>query len=345
MSRIRSILNLTEIDERRSSLWAGTRPAPTISAIWRECFSKIPNRAKLFSQSSAVFSFLRTQMKKFSVLRAAVLLFSLSFVFSCGGGGGGSSSGGENQANSVSPTTTVSARAAEEQNPVTTDPNPRQENDAAPRKPNTQAEILDERNATTAAPIGKFDFRNYIYPLPRGWQDPDGKEAVLHDGERRMAEKQIGLSYVAAKYGDANGDGTDEAFVILKIVTAGSAIPQIVYVFEWQDDKPELIWFFRTGDRADGGLKNIYADAGELVVELFGQDRYILGGVETLKITGDEEQLCCPTYFTRTRYKQNGPGGEFRLQGKRLTYSVADPSAPPIENMAEILEKQQGGKK
>ena len=282
-------------------------------------------------------------MKKFSVLRAAVLLFSLSFVFSaCSSGGDG-----EGRAEGAAPTVVAAASSENngEQTSISANPNPPIPNADAPRKPNTQAEILDERNATTAAPIGKFDFRNYIYPLPRGWQDPDGKDAVLQDGERRMAEKQIGLSYVATKYGDATADGVEEAFVVLKIVTAGSAIPQIVYVFEWQDEKPELIWFFRTGDRADGGLKNIYADAGELVVELFGQDRYILGGVETLKITGDEEQLCCPTYFTRTRYRRAGKGGEFRLQGKRLTYSVANPSAPPIENMAEILEKQQGGKK
>ena len=103
-----------------------------------------------------------------------------------------------------------------------------------------------------------------------------------------------------------------------KIVTAGSAIPQIVYVFTWKDEKPELIWHFRTGDRADGGLKNVYAENDKLVVELYGQDRYILGEVETMKITGDEEQLCCPTHWTRASYDWNG---RFRA-GKRLTFSA-----------------------
>jgi hypothetical protein len=28
------------------------------------------------------------------------------------------------------------------------------------------------------------------------------------------------------------------------------------------------------------------------------------------------------------------------MQGKRLTFSVADPNAPPVENMAEVVEKQ-----
>lgn len=282
-------------------------------------------------------------------MKAAVLLCSLSFVFSACSADGVKS--GENQANGSASNAAAEIVAGSggrdsAQDSFAPNQNASNSNSDATRKPNTQAEILDESGgATTAAPIGDFDFRNYIYPLPRGWQDADGRDAVLLDGERRMAEKQIGLNYVTTKYGDATGDGVDEAFVVLKIVTAGSALPQIVYVFEWQEAKPELIWFFRTGDRADGGLKNVYADAGELVVELFGQDRYILGAVETLKITGDEVQLCCPTYFTRTRYKRAAPGGEFRLQGKRLTFSISDPTAPPIENMAEILEKQKGGKK
>ena len=79
-----------------------------------------------------------------------------------------------------------------------------------------------------------------------------------------------------------------------------------------------------------------------MVVELYGQDRYLLGQAETSKITGDEEQLCCPTYFTRTRYKWNGKN--FQMQGKRLTFSTADPSAPPTENMAEIANAKEKGK-
>jgi hypothetical protein len=214
-----------------------------------------------------------------------------------------------------------------------------------PKIPNLQAELLDERNKTTASPIGKFDFKNFSYPLPRGWQDSDGSEVELVGGKRPMSEeeKKIGLTYIAAKFFDATGDGQDEAFVILKIDTGGGAIPHLVYVFTWKDGQPELIWNFRTGDRADGGLKDIRAGNGETVIELFGQDRYIVGELDTSKITGDEEQLCCPTHFSQSRYKWNGSA--FRLEGKRLTFSVADKSAPPVENMVEVNEKQNSGKK
>lgn len=204
--------------------------------------------------------------------------------------------------------------------------------------PNLQTELLENKNTNTTSPIGKFDFKNFTYKLPRGWQDADGKEAVLENGLRRTTEEKIGLLYITTKFFDVTGDGQDEAVVILKINTAGSAIPQIVYVFEWKTDAPNLIWQFRTGDRADGGLKTVRAENSEIIVELYGQDRFILGEVETSKITGDEEQLCCPTHFTRNRYKFNGK--DFLLLGKRLTYSMSDKNAPPIENMNEVVERE-----
>ncbi|HEY0428005.1 MAG TPA: hypothetical protein VGC76_09505 [Pyrinomonadaceae bacterium] len=213
----------------------------------------------------------------------------------------------------------------------------------SPKIPNLQAEFLARDNKITNSPLAAFDFKNYTYPLPRGWQDTDAQEAVLENGQRRLSEERIGLSYVTTKFLDATGDGIDEAFVILKIETAGSAIPQIVYVFALKDAQPALIWYFRTGDRADGGLKNVSAENGEVVVELFGQDRFVLGEVETSKITGDEEQLCCPTYFSRTRYKYNGK--DFLMQGKRLTFSIEDKSAPPVENMGEIVNAKEKSKK
>lgn len=224
--------------------------------------------------------------------------------------------------------------------------------------PNLQAELLDDENTTTASPIGKFDFKNYTYELPRGWQNPDGTaDITLKNGKAApvggpvseelsnearavaKAERRIGMSYVTTKFFDVTSDAEDEAIVVLKVETGGSAIPQLVYVFEWKGGRPELIWTFRTGDRADGGLKHIRVEHGMLIVELYGQDRFILGQIETGKITDDLEQLCCPTHFTRSSYKWNGKN--FLMQGKRLTYLVTDPKAAPIENLGDKVNKPQ----
>lgn len=232
-----------------------------------------------------------------------------------------------------------------------------------PAIPNLQAELLDTRNKATNSPIGGFDFRNYTYELPRGWQNPDGSTDItltngkiapiegktnsdeMSDEDKVNAKmaRRIGMSYVTTKYMDITGDGQDEAIVILKIETAGSAIPQLAYVFTWKDGKPVLIWPFRTGDRADGGLKDVRSENGEFVIELYGQDRFVLGQTETGKITDDREQLCCPTYFTRSFYKWNGKN--FLMQRKRLTYSVADPTAAPVENLGDIVNNRPPAKK
>lgn len=228
--------------------------------------------------------------------------------------------------------------------------------------PNLQAELLDHKNSSTAFAIGTFDFKNFTYELPRGWQNPDGStEITLINGKvapietntndkmddaakaAAKAERRIGLSYVTVKYFDLTGDGEDEAVIVLKIETGGSAIPQVAYVFTWKDDKPELIWPFRTGDRADGGLKNVFAENGMFVVELYGQDRFLLGEVETGKIGDDIEQLCCPTHFTRSAYKWNGRN--FLMQGKRLTFLTADPTAAPVENLGDKVNNPQKSKK
>jgi len=240
---------------------------------------------------------------------------------------------------------------------------PKANYNSTPKVPNLQSELLDDRYKTTSTPLGQFDFKNFTYPLPRGWQNPDGSDDMalvngrvapvetsvndkMDDEEKAdaKAQRRIGMSYVTTKYFDVTGDGQDEALVILKIETGGSAIPQVIYVFEWKGDKPELIWQFRTGDRADGGLKNIYPENDELIVELYGQDRFLLGQNETGKITGDFEQLCCPTYFTRTTYKWNGKS--FLMGKERLTYSVNDPSAPPIDKLGEkVNNPPKSGKK
>lgn len=212
-----------------------------------------------------------------------------------------------------------------------------QTNNYTSKVPNLQSEILAQKNTKTSSPLGSFDFKNYTYPFPRGWQDADSREFTLENGKRPVSKEKVGVSYVTTLYGDATGDGADEAFVILKIDTGGSAIPQIVNVFSWKDDQPELIWQFRTGDRADGGLKNIWTENGSVIVELYGQDRYILGENETNKITGDEEPISFPKFYTKTVYKWNGSA--FRLEGKRLTYKMNDETAAPVENMSEVVEK------
>src|SRR5438270_4927349 len=54
----------------------------------------------------------------------------------------------------------------------------------SPGVPNLQAQLLDDRYRTTSSPIGTFDFKNFTYQLPRGWQNPDGStDFTLRNGK------------------------------------------------------------------------------------------------------------------------------------------------------------------
>ncbi|HCA56388.1 MAG TPA: hypothetical protein DEP46_00240, partial [Blastocatellia bacterium] len=51
-----------------------------------------------------------------------------------------------------------------------------------PEIPDLQSEIADGRFRTTDSPLGSYDFLNHSYPLPRGWQNPDGSDIKLENG-------------------------------------------------------------------------------------------------------------------------------------------------------------------
>jgi hypothetical protein len=171
-----------------------------------------------------------------------------------------------------------------------------------------QAEI-----AQNDEPIGKMDFANFKYPLPRGWQNAEEKEITLENGKHPFEKDSVGFFLKEVKYGDLTGDKKAEAIVTLGVITGGLTNHNIVYIL--QGDNPKVIWHFETGDKSDGGLKDVKAENGELYVELFSKDRYIFQQKETQEVEDDMGiPPCCPKFFTISRYKWNGK--VFLIQGK-----------------------------
>jgi hypothetical protein len=113
-------------------------------------------------------------------------------------------------------------------------------------------------------------------------------------------------------YGDATGDGEEEGLVALGVESGGSAQPHVIYVYGMRGNHPGLLWRFEDGDRADGGLRRIYAENGGLVVELYGKGK-IVGG-DLFADDGTPGGDCCPTHFTRARYRWDGE--RFMLNGE-----------------------------
>lgn len=162
-----------------------------------------------------------------------------------------------------------------------------------------RSELLERRRTA----IRKIDFANFNYPAKpiyrtRGFKLKDGG----YDGHpfppaiAPWGPAPIGL--VAIAYGDVSGDGNEDAMVVLNESVHGTAIPYYIYIYEMKEKRVRLLWAVETGDRAEGGLRKVYAEDGKLVIELYGE-----GARVEEKLYGTSQGACCPSSFTRTRYR------------------------------------------
>ena len=156
----------------------------------------------------------------------------------------------------------------------------------------TAVNNADTRQNVSA--IRAIDFGNFEYPLAKNVRITlrNGK----YEGNAQEEDFPISLSHLA--YGDVTRDGSEDALVVLFENVRGSAIPYHVFVYSIVDGSPKLLWSFETGDRADGGLRQVYAESGDLTIELYGKGTSIGG-----KLYNTEEAACCPRFVSRTRYQ------------------------------------------
>lgn len=157
--------------------------------------------------------------------------------------------------------------------------------------------VTAHKSSSAILPIRSVDFYNFTYPLPKGLIDPTDRKKTfkLRQGElppTRFADghiNEMGIFLEKLTYGDVTGDDTEEAILFISILTGGSAIPGMIYVYTMHNNQPKLLWNSATGDRADDGFRNAFAENGQLVVELFSP----------IGKKGD----CCPTQYTRIVYE------------------------------------------
>lgn len=167
---------------------------------------------------------------------------------------------------------------------------------------------IDENNEGTPFPTTNPDFPDFRnFTFPKYCLEGDTESFILKDGVYRNEKEDDHLIFAAAKYADVTGDGNSEALVVLDIITGGSMMPQCVYIFTLENPKTKavrLLWDFQTGDRADGGLRKIYGENENLVVERFSPEEK----------SGD----CCPKYYIKETYKWNKNVFEKQTQEKFL---------------------------
>lgn len=152
------------------------------------------------------------------------------------------------------------------------------------QQPTSSIREIDFANFRYAGTIGRF--RAEFHPT---------KIFTLTNG--KVGDWRSGFTLRKVVFGDVTGDGEEEAIVSLDINTDGSAGADQVYIYTLRNHRPTFLWGFEGGDRAEGGLRQAYAESGQLVIELWGRGTQIGGWLGHTEPVG----LCCPQSFTRTR--------------------------------------------
>jgi len=164
--------------------------------------------------------------------------------------------------------------------------------------------------------IRKFDFKNFTFPWTKEQGAPD--LFTLKGGEKESVGDESGASLGNIEYGDVTNDHQEEAMISIYPITGGNCSCHMVYIYTLRNKMPKLLWSFDTWDRAEGGFKRAYSEKGELVVELFGDDRFENGEWQFDIAEGKFNGLCCPTTFTRIQFHWDGK--KFVPTGKREVF-------------------------
>lgn len=162
--------------------------------------------------------------------------------------------------------------------------------------------------------IREVDFKNFTYPVETG------KDTfTLKNGETPFGDgKDILFALENIEFADLTNDGEDEALIKM-LSEYGKTSTGFMYVYTLENQKPKILWSAATGFDVQGGLKRLYSDKGELIVELFGKNQFTesKNKFEFLGETGAAKNSYRPRRFTKFRFKWNGekfvPEGEPEL--------------------------------
>lgn len=161
-------------------------------------------------------------------------------------------------------------------------------------------QVVSELSSTTSPQslIRSVDFANFTY---RTEHLHIADDLTLYQGRYEGSEDHDTVVLTNIAYGDVTNDEAEEAVVVLFLGSRGTAKTYFVYIYALQNETPELLWAFSTGDRAAGGLRQSYAESGNLIIELYGRNKVI--GRDLYADNMMAGGACCPTHFTRARYE------------------------------------------
>lgn len=149
--------------------------------------------------------------------------------------------------------------------------------------------------------IRSVDFKNFPYPwYPSFLKPPAGKSQVmLSEGkfeierDERQGFDNLALELQDVSYVELIGGDEEQAIVTVGGISVFNRFVDCIFIYAIKGNTPVLLWKHETGDRADGGLRRVVVESGNLMLEEYARSE------------GDGG-LCCPKIFIRSNYKWSG---------------------------------------
>jgi hypothetical protein len=145
----------------------------------------------------------------------------------------------------------------------------------------------------TASDIQKIDFKNFNYGRLCGvrddsWVPIPNVRLVLQKGHQQYGDESEHVDLRSVKYVDFDGDGKDEAFVVIdgSTATAAGNVFLAAYVFAYHNGSARQIWS-KCNEHSRAVLR------GRSI--LFTYPEYV-----------GEDAHCCPSYLTTKTYAWKG---------------------------------------
>lgn len=167
--------------------------------------------------------------------------------------------------------------------------------------------------------IKEVDFKNFTYPV-----ETSKDTFTLINGETPFGDgKDVLFSLENIEFADLTGD-TEEEAIIKMLSEYGGTSTGFMYIYTLENQRPKILWSAAAGFDAKGGLKRLYSENGELIVELFGDNQFV-ESKNKFEFSGAAivpKNAYRPTKFTKFRFKWNGEQFALENQPEVIEYDL-----------------------
>lgn len=162
----------------------------------------------------------------------------------------------------------------------------------------------NSKDSSSYSKIEDVDFKNFSYSAFENEEYP----FTITNGEKPLGKlDEAGYRLRNIEYRDLTNDSKNEAVVNLQVTHAVST-SSLIFVYTLDNEQPKKLWNFFSGTYANGGLKDVYFEKNNLIVEFFGNTKFDKDTreFEFSNIQKYPEAECCPNKFTKFNFRWNG---------------------------------------